>query len=287
MTHYWGKILGFIFGYMFARFPGAILGLVIGHFFDRGYSRAFDRIGGFASLMSSAGSVKSRAVFFHTLFSIMGHIAKSSGRVTEADIALASTLMDRLKLNKAQQLEAQAAYKEGKQDDFPIKETVIEFRQFCAGRSEFTQMYLELQIQAALINGQLNSKAKDVLFIVAKTLRFSPTELEALIQQIQAGNRFHQQQQEKRNARRNSWKKYTGQSNSSTNHDELTSAYAVLGVKEDSSEKDVKKAYKRLMSQHHPDKLSAQGLPEQAMLLAKERAQDIQSAWDLIKKEKF
>ena len=45
----------------------------------------------------------------------------------------------------------------------------------------------------------------------------------------------------------------------------------------------MKKAYRKQMSQHHPDKLAAKGLPPEMMNMAKEKAQEIQQAWELIK----
>ncbi|NTS77443.1 co-chaperone DjlA [Catenovulum sp. SM1970] len=294
----WGKILGCVFGFMFAKIPGAILGIIIGHFFDKGYSRAFDRVGGFSSLIKNTDSLKSRALFFHTLFSIMGHIAKSSGRVTEADIALASALMTRLNLTGDTRKEAQNAYNAGKKADFPIKETVKEFKQFCSGRAEFTQMYLEMQIQAALINGEINDKARQILELVAKTLNYSKTELAILIKQVQAVNRFHQayqeqeaqkkaQQQQNRQQRQERYQEYQQQYRPQYSAKaQLQNAYDILGIDDNTPEKAAKKAYKKLMSQHHPDKLMAQGLPEQAMELAKEKTQDIQAAWQMIKTQK-
>lgn len=52
------------------------------------------------------------------------------------------------------------------------------------------------------------------------------------------------------------------------------------------SDAEIKKAYRRLMSQNHPDKLSSQGLPDEMIELAKERTQEIQSAYELIKKSR-
>ena len=57
----------------------------------------------------------------------------------------------------------------------------------------------------------------------------------------------------------------------------------VLGVSPDASDAEVKKAYRRLMSQHHPDKLASKGLPEEMMQLAKEKTQEIKSAYEQIK----
>ena len=48
------------------------------------------------------------------------------------------------------------------------------------------------------------------------------------------------------------------------------------------SDQQVKKAYRKEMSKHHPDKLAAKGLPPEMMELAKQKAQDIQQAWEII-----
>lgn len=275
-----GKLLGIIFGYMFARIPGAIVGLIIGHLFDKSYAKALDQAGGFGSLMRNKNVLKTRALFFHTLFSAMGHIAKASGRITETDIALASALMDRMRLTGDVKKEAQDAYREGKQTDFPIEETVKEFRRFCFGRRELIQVYLEILIQTALANGQLHESAKQILIQVAKQLGFSEAELKDLIRQTDAANRFHRQQE---NPNANGSKRNGNHKTASNAAANLQAAMQLLGITNSTDSKTAKKAYKKLMSQHHPDKLIAQGLPEQAILLAKEKAQDIQNAWEVVK----
>jgi DnaJ like chaperone protein len=63
----------------------------------------------------------------------------------------------------------------------------------------------------------------------------------------------------------------------------LREAYEILGVNQNASDATVKKAYRRLMNQHHPDKLVAKGLPEEMMRLATEKTQEIKKAYDVIK----
>ncbi|MFA0660246.1 DnaJ domain-containing protein, partial [Vibrio splendidus] len=67
---------------------------------------------------------------------------------------------------------------------------------------------------------------------------------------------------------------------------QLADAFKVLGVSESADGKEVKKAYRKLMNEHHPDKLMAKGLPPEMMNVAKEKSQEIQNAYDLIKKVK-
>jgi len=48
------------------------------------------------------------------------------------------------------------------------------------------------------------------------------------------------------------------------------------------SDQEVKKAYRRQMNQHHPDKLVSKGLPEEMMELANKKVQDIRNAYDTV-----
>ncbi len=66
----------------------------------------------------------------------------------------------------------------------------------------------------------------------------------------------------------------------------MAKAYAALGVAADASDKEVKMAYRRLMNQHHPDKLVAKGLPESMMTVAKDKTREIRTAYDLIKDQR-
>ena len=63
-------------------------------------------------------------------------------------------------------------------------------------------------------------------------------------------------------------------------------AYRALGVESTATDKEVKRAYRKLMSEHHPDKLIAKGVPEAMIKLATERTQEIQTAYELIRKSR-
>lgn len=65
--------------------------------------------------------------------------------------------------------------------------------------------------------------------------------------------------------------------------DRLADAYAALGVSPDASEAEIKRAYRKLISQNHPDKLAARGLPESMRAVAEERSRELNAAYDLIK----
>ena len=266
----WGKLLGLVFGFMFLKIPGAILGVIIGHYFDRAYSQNFSQLGGFARLFANPESFQQNAVFFNVLFALLGHIAKADGRVTADEIAVATHLMDELGLKSDARREAQNAFREGKAEDYPVENGLNELMEACHGRRDLLQIFLEILVQAALSDGRLTSPELNVLKKVAKQLRFSPADLDYFISSYQAQQRFRQ----------------SGQYRGAPSQTSIEDAYKILGVSPNDDEKTVKRAYKKRMSEHHPDKLAAKGLPEAAMEIAKQKTQSIQAAYTLIRDAK-
>jgi DnaJ like chaperone protein len=63
----------------------------------------------------------------------------------------------------------------------------------------------------------------------------------------------------------------------------LDEAYEILGVNPGASDAEVKRAWRRQMSENHPDKLVARGLPESMLEVAKQKTQAIQAAWERIR----
>ncbi|MCV2883561.1 co-chaperone DjlA [Aestuariibacter sp. AA17] len=282
----WGKVLGTLFGFMFGRIPGAILGFIVGHMFDRGYSQDFSQQGGFSRFFTSQDQIKSQAVFFHALFSVMGHIAKADGQVKSEEIRVATALMDEMGLEGDVRKEAQQAFREGKERDFPLLKTLKSFSESCHGRRDIKQVFLEILIQSAYADGSVDAAEQRVLENVAEGLGFKQNELLYLMSMFEAEVRFrqHTRYQSQTGQSQHQYRQRTHQS--APKGPTLQDAYKILGVNKSDDDRAIKKAYRKLMSEHHPDKLVSKGLPKQAMEIAKNKAQDIQAAYEMIKQER-
>lgn len=265
---YLGKILGvFIGGILLGKF-GIIAGLMIGHLVD--IFRKQNGRGYFSNQQAR------QTLFFRTTFQVMGHLTKAKGRVTQADIQVASAFMDRMQLHGASRINAQQAFREGKQANFPLKAKLRELRAICFGRSDLIRMFLEIQVQVAFSDGRLHPNERQVLYIIAEGLGISRAQFEQFLRMIEGGQSFshsshHQDSYSQQTYRRGPT---------------LDDACKVLGVKPTDDATTIKRAYRKLMNEHHPDKLVAKGLPPEMIEMAKEKAQDIQAAYDLIKQEK-
>jgi len=255
---WWGKLIGGTFGFMLGGPLGAMLGAAVGHNFDRG-------LNSFADFGQGGGDVERiQSAFFTTTFSMMGYLAKSDGVVTPQEITLAESVMQQMRLNAAQRKVAIRLFNDGKADGFPAEQVLQQFKAECQRRRHLLQMFLEILAATAFADGDLHRIERKVLLQTATALGFSVHEFEAILSRHQAGRQMRENRPDSAAA--------------------LRDAYKLLGVGAQASDAELKKAYRRLMSQHHPDKLVAKGLPQEMMDIAHRKTLEIKAAYDLVRK---
>lgn len=260
-----GKVAGALIGFAIWRWPGAILGAILGHQFDRGMAgRGAGRPGGRRRRSTPA---ERQQLFFETTFIVMGHLAKSDGRVSEVEIAAARDVMQRMQLGEADTRLAMDLFNRGKRPDFPVDDQVARFRRHCGSEPQLVYLFLEIQVDLALASGSVTPGQRELLARIADALgvgRIDLLRIEALLRARRRGAPAGAQ---------------AGDSG-------LERAYATLGVEAAASDAEVKTAYRRLMNEHHPDKAAARGLPESMRRLAEERTQEIRAAWELVRERR-
>ena len=261
---WWGKALGGAFGYMLGGPLGALLGVALGHKLDQ------TATGGIQDRVEYDVGARQRvqAAFFMATFSVMGHMAKADGRVSEDEIAIARAVMARLGLTPELRQAAMRLFTEGKRPDFPLDEVLAQFKRECRQRRTLLQLFMEFLLMAAYADGVMHAAERRLILHINDRLGFGAAELGRLEAMVSAGRRFEEGH------------------GTQTARASLADAYAVLNVSPQAGDEEIKKAYRRLLSQHHPDKLVAKGLPEEMMKLASARTHQIRSAYEKIREKR-
>ncbi|HEU4616489.1 MAG TPA: co-chaperone DjlA [Gammaproteobacteria bacterium] len=249
-------VIGAFLGLAVAGWRGLVIGALLGY--AVGWIRRTTAASGFADV---------QAQFIESTFAVMGALCKADSVVTRDEIRAAEQLFERLHLSAVQREAAKTAFARGKAADFDLDAEVARFRRAAAGRGVLLQLFLQAQILAVGADGALHPAEHAMLVRVARGLGLPPivvVQLEALL-------------------RASSGARGAGAPAGPPPRDKLADAYAALGLAPTASDAEIKRAYRRLMSQNHPDKLAAKGLPESMRELAEERTREISAAYRLIK----
>ncbi|HEY8519758.1 MAG TPA: co-chaperone DjlA [Gammaproteobacteria bacterium] len=258
MTRWFGKAIGGVLGFAAAGPLGSLLGVLLGHQLDQSASRRVAGSGGFEGAPAEISRL-----FFAVAFETMGHVAKADGRVSEEEIREARRIMHAMELSPEQVRAAIDHFTRGKDPRYPLSERLALLAAKLGDRHDLARAFVEIQMQAALGVGEVTSEKRRMLWQIASALGVGRVEL-AQMEALLRAERLRASL--KPDAER-----------------EIEAAYGVLGVAPSAPDEEVKKAYRRLMSQHHPDKLVARGLPPTMAGVAAQKTHEIRAAYERIK----
>ncbi len=248
-----GAFFGAVLGLLLTHSVwGLIVGAIIGHMLGQG-------AGG-----GRAAAANVSEVFFRATFTLMGHIAKS-----ELEIQAARHLMQELKLGQEQVAQAIDFFRAGKAPGFDAEGELTALSSACGTRHDLIRVFVELQLRAAILGNDARGPAHAILSRMATQLGLSGLEFVHMEAVLRA------QYQTRAQSRASMGGGYARPAN-------LDWAYQELDISSGASNEELKKAYRRQMSRHHPDKLVANGLPESMAEVAKEKTQRIQEAYEAI-----
>lgn len=270
----WGKLLGFLVGFFaFHSFGAGLLGALVGHLLIdsrwlSGLARSGDKDG-----------------YVVPLFTLMGVLAKSDGRVTEAEIGVAEKLMGRLELDPLWRRRAIDAFNHGKAPGFDLSKALVDLGTWCLPRRSSVMPLLDMLCDVALADGPLTDAKLRMLKQIAYSLRVAEIQLVALL--AMKGFAWHAGP----GAGAGDWAHAGAHASSSSAGGSRPAPrtsgpdpYTVLGVARDADARTIKRAYRKLISQYHPDRLGS--MPEDLRRRAGQRASEINAAWERIQSER-
>ncbi len=246
---------------------GALLGVSIGGFTGLVIGGLLGYAASFAFRQFVVGTLQvAQSQLLDSTFSIMGALCKADNVVSRDEINAVEQIFDMLKLQDESREQAKAAFNRGKQTGFDLDAAVDQFAQISRGRGPLLQLFLQLQCMAVVADGRIDPAEHAMLVRIAQRLGLTEadvSQLEALLRATMGGPSATSGQPQK---------------------DRLHDAYAALGITADATPAQIKRAYRKLISKNHPDKLAARGLPESMRPVAEERSRELNSAYDMIKR---
>jgi DnaJ like chaperone protein len=253
------KLIGVVAGYYFLGFWGVLLGFFLGSFIDR--VRVYGSGG-----VNPMQNVVRQAVFLETVFISMGKLAKADGHVSQGEIDHVEQFMQKLGMTAEHRLQAIALFKKGADPEFDIAPTYARFMSVCGHTKNLKEMLLVYLIVMALADGHFHPAEEELLTDIAGRLGYGRDEFKRMMDMVLNQSHFGGGQV--------------------TTAAALDDAYKALGIGKESTDAEVKRAYRKLMSQYHPDKLIGQGMPADMIAMATEQSKEIQVAYDMIKKSR-
>ena len=247
-------VIGALLGALFGGFGGLLIGAALGYAAGALLQRSV--IGGLRVVQSQ---------LIDSTFAVMGALCKADNVVTRDEIDAVERIFTMLRLQEEQRRAAKDAFNRGKQLGFDLDGAVDRFARVSRRRAPLLQLFLQLQVMAVAADGRVHPAEHAMLVRVARRLGLQEhdvAQLEALLRAGGAG---------------------PSAPGAQPAADRLADAYAALGVSPDATPAEIKRAYRKLISQNHPDKLAARGLPESMRAVAEERSREINAAYDLIK----
>ncbi|PID42856.1 MAG: co-chaperone DjlA [Proteobacteria bacterium] len=259
---WFGKLFGGTMGFVTGGPLGAMVGMAFGSKFDQ---HCEDFVKQNWNFTVSGIPSSSKKTMIQALFTSLGRVAKSEGRVTEQDIAFAETVMHQLQLSPTDREQAKRAFSQGKSSDYDLSRDLAAFRQASLFNRQQLGIYLGALLQLASLSEsrERTSECKRLCQMVGiPEFQFEQIRLKFLKQQQQQNRPRHSHQ--------------------------LSEAQAckILGVSRSANMAEIKRAYRKLISQYHPDKFIAEGRSESSINNAKEKSQKIRAAYELLKREK-
>jgi DnaJ like chaperone protein len=263
-----GIIIGGILGFKFGSFPGLFFGAWIGQWIER-------QLTGNKTVNNQKAIQES---FFTALFLVMGKLAKVDGKVSTSEIERTEGIMRHMNLNADMRQRAIQLFNQGKNNDFDIEITLRQFGQFARRSLSLKQIFLEMLVDVAEADGMISRDEQALIEKVCQLIGYPIQLLYAMMKMRGFAGTGNAHQQQRNNHQR--------QRRSPINRNAPFNPYQVLGVEQNDNKAVIRKAYKRLMSQHHPDKLVSKGLPPEMMKVAEEKAKQVQLAWEKVKELK-
>lgn len=273
-----GGVVGFFLGSMVGGPLFGIIGAVIGSSLGRGLNVTQAR-SGFGTRGGTSGSDN---LFFVSLFSMLGKMAKADGMVSDSEMnAIKQFMVKDLNLDPQLQSQGMLIFNNSLSSPESFEQYAQQFYMRFRNRPQFIELMLDALIRVAYADSKLHPAEQHLLESAVRIFRVTSYTFESIKNRYASGGTSSGGSSSYGNSRSSGSR---GGSYGPSGGGGTDSHYSVLGCTSSSSDAEVKKAYRKKVSEFHPDKIAAKGLPEEFSKFANDKFREIQEAYEEIKK---
>lgn len=267
-----GKIVGASLGFFMGGTIGAFFGVIIGGLFDQALAQHLHQP---YQQYFREKRPSIQAAFIKTVACLMGILAKADGRVSELELNYANQVFKDLKLDDDELQNAKMWFTTSKNGQIQFVD-ITRMLDYLKDKNLFLcKLCLDISYQMAKIDG-LNVEKIKLMNSILSSIGFAP--LESIFKPEEFWQYVHAEQMHKQH---HSHQQYSHSRSTKTEYAPFQ-AYEILNLKSTASQAEVKKAYRKLMSQYHPDKMMAKGASPREIKEATAKTQQISKAYQQI-----
>jgi len=248
-----GKMIGGTIGFALGGPIGAVAGAAFGHtFVDKREEVYLNSIPGGQGALSS--NEEAQLIFFTAAFSMLAKICKADGKISDKEIQAVETFMKRdLQLDGDGQETAKRIFRQAVDSPEPFEAFAGQFYMVFRTQPNIIELMVDVLLRVSTADGDISQEEESMLLTATHIFRVSSTDYARMKSRyVKATNKY----------------------------------YAVLKCDESASNDEIKKKYRTLVTEYHPDKIEAKGLPEEFIKFANDKFREIQEAYEQIKKER-
>lgn len=247
---WFGKMVGGTLGFAVGGPLGAIAGAAFGHMFDAedDPQRRLPEAGNLSQ------ESQAQFTFFVAAFSMLAKLARVDGRITEEEMkSIRRFMVQDLRLNAESQKMAEKIFNAALQAPQTFSEFAHQFYRQFNDRPELLELMVDILLRVSVADGALHKSEEELIVRAVKIFRIPDTDYRKVKSRYVSKN-----------------DKY----------------YAVLGCSQNDSDEEVKKQYRKMVRDFHPDTIASKGLPNDFIQFANDKFREIQEAYEAIRKER-
>ncbi len=253
-----GKMIGGTIGFALGGPLGAVAGAAFGHaFVDKKEDLYLRSIPGGQQLGGQGGlspNEQAQLIFFTAAFSMLAKLCKVDGQVSQKEVQAIETFMRRdLQLDGNSQETAKNIFRQALHSPEPFEAFARQFSLVFRSQPNIMELMVDVLLRVSNADGAMSQNEEAIILSAARIFNYSDTDYARLKSKyVKTPNKY----------------------------------YAILKCDETASNEEIKKKYRTLVTEYHPDKIEAKGLPEEFIKFANDKFKEIQEAYDQIKRER-